>query len=181
MPTQKKTNLEELLAQLNAVAPQLPDSALRLYEPQPEHAQFFDDLTRAYLAADDEERQAIRQAASEKPGLLNHLTGYVYKSAHQLHPPADRAWLQSGLAAASIENCSVDFRDSLLALAELFLAAEAAGLDPRPDFETVAKLSSNAAPRGGTMPVAQMLRDFHKSVLLDSERKRRRKTDNDNY
>jgi hypothetical protein len=89
-----------------------------------------------------------RSAASDKDGVLSALLGYIYTSASRLQSSADGEWLRKGLAAASIENCSVDYRDVLLALAELYVAAEKVGIDPKPHFGAVAELSSSDTPQG---------------------------------
>jgi hypothetical protein len=94
------------------------------------------------------------------------LLGYVYTSASRLQSSADGEWLRKGLAAASIENCSVDYRDVLLALAELYAAAEKVGIDPKPHFAAVAELSSSDAPQGGMTPLRKMLADLHSYAVL---------------
>ena len=136
------------------------------YDPyQPLYA-LFDQLCPYYLEAMPQERTEIRAAASDKAGVLSALLGYVYTSASRLQSSADREWLRKGLAAASIENCSVDYRDVLLALAELYVAAEKVGIDPKPHFAAVAELSSSDTPRGGMTPVREMLADFHSYAVL---------------
>jgi hypothetical protein len=54
----------------------------------------------------------------------------------------------------------------LLALAELYVAAEAAGIDPKPEFRSVGRLSSREKPRGGERPVSRMIGGFSKSAVL---------------
>ena len=132
-----------------------------------------DRLGPVYLEATADERANIRAATSDKNDILSALLGYVYKSARQLRSPRDRGWLRKGLAAVSIENCSQDYRDVLLALAELYVSAEAAGINPKPEFQAVAKLSSRQAPRGGFTPVSSMLADFHTYATLKERRSRR--------
>ncbi|MBN1995002.1 MAG: hypothetical protein JW953_20070 [Anaerolineae bacterium] len=129
-----------------------------------------DELCPAYLEATPAEREKIRAAASDKDGLLSALLGYVYKSARQIRCPADREWLRRGLAAVSIENCRKDYRDVLLALAELYVLAEAAGLNPKPDFRAIAKISSRQSPTGGSTSVANMLANFHTYGALKERR-----------
>ncbi len=137
------------------------------YDPyQPLYA-LFDQLCPYYLEeATPQERTEIRAATSDKAGVLSALLGYVYASASRLQSSADGEWLRKGLAAASIENCSVDYRDILLALAELYVAAEKVGIDPKPHFAAVAELSSSDTPQGGTTPVREMLANFHSYAVL---------------
>jgi hypothetical protein len=148
------------------------DKQLAEYDPYQDMHDFIDELCPAYLDAASQQRAEIRAAVSDKAGLLSALLGYVYGSASRIQSPSDGEWLRRGLAAASIENCAKDFRDVLLALAELYVAAEEAGIDPKPAFKAVARLSSREKPRGGMTPVRQMLANFHRYGAL-KERKRK--------
>ncbi len=132
---------------------------------------FFDQLCPAYLDATAQQRAEARAAASDKNGILSALLGYVHQLAEQIHSPTDEKWLVNGLAAVSIENCSQDFRDVLIALAELFVSAEMAGIDPKPHFKSVAELSSDRKPRGGSTSVAEMLTKFHTYAVLEERRR----------
>jgi hypothetical protein len=148
------------------------DRQRALYDPFAEIYALLDRLCPAYLDATPEQRAGVRAAVADKNGMLSALLGYVYRSANRISSPSDREWLRKGLAAISIENCSKDFRDVLLALAELCVAAEAAGIDPRPDFRAVAALSSRGKPQGGSTSVSRMLGSFQRSAVLKERRKR---------
>jgi hypothetical protein len=151
---------------------QLREAQREKYDPFQEMYVLLDQLSPAYLTATSEEREAIRLAVSDKGGVLSALLGYVYKSAERVRTQADKEWLLRGLAAVSIENCSKDYRDLLLALAEMYVAAEEVGIDPKPEFKAVAALSSRKTPRGGVTPVSKMLADFPTYAVL-RERKGR--------
>ncbi len=127
----------------------------------------------AYQAATAQQRAEVRAAARDKAGVPGALLGYVYRAASQIQAPSDGEWLRQGLIAVSIEDCSRDFRDVLLALAELYVAAEEAGIDPRPEFKAVAKLSSREKPRWETTPVSRMLTGFHRYAVLKERREKR--------
>jgi hypothetical protein len=142
-------------------------------DPYQEIYALLDELCPAYLTATAQQRASIRAMASTRNGVLSALLGYVYRAAHRIQSPADREWLRRGLAAVSIENCSKDFRDVALALAELYVAAEQAGIPPRSDFRAIASLSSPEKPAGGTAPVRDMLTNFHNYGAL-RERKSQR-------
>jgi hypothetical protein len=174
-------DFDELENQLEALEGQCPSSNLLIYRPSEEQGQFFDRLCQIYLAASHEQRARIRTAVSDKRGVLNHLLGHFYRSARQIHSAADGQWLRIGLAAASIENCSSDYRDFLLALAELFVAAESAGINPRPEFKAVAAMSSRETPRGGMTPVSTMLSKFHTYAVLKERRGRRKRGETDGH
>ena len=174
-------DFDDLETQLEALEGECPSSNLVIYRPSEDQGQFFDHLCQIYLAASHEERARIRTAVSDKRGILNRLLGHVYRSARQIHSAADRQWLRIGLAAASIENCSSDYRDFLLALAELYVTAEAAGLNPRSDFKAVAAMSSRETPRGGTTPVSSMLARFHTYGVLKERRGRQKREEADGH
>jgi hypothetical protein len=131
-----------------------------------------DEFCPAYLKASAEQRTAVRAAVSDKGGMLSALLGYAYRAARRIQSPADREWLRRGLAAISIENCGRDYRDVLLALAELYVAAEEAGIRPRSDFKAVSRLSSGQKPRDGSASVQEMLANFHGYGALRERRKR---------
>ena len=78
---------------------------------------------------------------------------------------AGRAWeerLQLGVAAVAIEGFTLDYRDSLLALADLFVGAEAAGSDPDAWFQRAAVLMGGDRGR--------MLAEFATSGVLAERR-----------
>ena len=151
------TTLDDLKDRLKAVEAQCPSSPLVIYAPKDEHEQFFDELCRIYLDASTRERRAIRDAAAGKKGVLNCLLGHVYKSAERVRATGDKQWLQIGLAAAAIQQNGYDHRDFLLALAELYVAAEEVGLDPKLEFQAI----------GGGIPA-----DFYRYAVVRSRRGR---------
>jgi hypothetical protein len=147
------------------------------YDPYQAIHRLLDEMCPAYLEASSEQRALVRAAASDKNGVLSALLGYAYRAARRIQSPADREWLRKGLAAISIENCSKDYRDVLLALAELYVTAEEAGIRPRSDFKAVSRLSSVEKPKGGNTSVQEMLANFQGYGAL-RERRRRRKRRN---
>jgi hypothetical protein len=131
-----------------------------------------DELCPAYLEAAPEERAKVRAAASDKNGVLSALLGYAYRAARRIESAEDREWLRRGLAAISIEDCARDWRDVLLALAELYVAAEEAGIRPRSDFTAVSRLSSAEKSRGGNTSLQEILANFHSYGALRERRRR---------
>ncbi len=166
----ENSSISNLVQRLLEVEPTLGHSTLAFYTPVGDVADLLQDVCDAYLSAMPAECAVVRAALRDCPGVLNHLMGYAYHAGETLKATGQREWLRRGLAAISIENCRYDYRDVLLALADLYLAAEAAGLDPQPDFVAVANLSAPEVPRGGTTPVGEMLTEFHTYVVLRSQR-----------
>ena len=107
----------------------------------------------------------------KKRGLQTALLGFVYRTADGINAPSDIPLLRLGLAAMSIEDFSVDYRDSLLALAELCVRAERAGIDPRPVFDEIAEMSSAQVSTGGAKnPTCKILKDFQTYAVLNERR-----------
>lgn len=101
-------------------------------------------LCDSYLQAPEEQRADIRAALSRQKMLLVHLINLTGSAT--LAIPRGRAayWLQTGLAAISIEDNRTDSRDTCVALQYLCAAAVKAGVEPRQYFEHVAALSSSS-------------------------------------
>jgi len=145
------------------------------YDPYQAIYALLDELCPAYLEAPAEQRAVVRAAVSDKRGVSSALLGYAYRAAERVRSSADREWLRRGLAAISIENCGRDYRDVLLALAELCVAAEEVGIEPRADFRAVSRLSSGEKPRGGRTSVRQMLARFQSYGVLKERREREKR------
>jgi hypothetical protein len=142
------------------------------YDPYQAIYRLLDELCPAYLESSSEQRAGVRAAVSDKNGVLSALLGYVYRAARRIQSPQDREWLRKGLAAISIENCARDWRDVLLALAELYVAAEGAGIRPRSDFTAVSRLSSGDKPEYGSTSTREILANFHGYGALRERRER---------
>jgi len=94
--------------------------------------------------------------------------GVHHRAADKIQSPGDVDWLAVGLAAASLEDSSVDYRDWLLAVAYLYASAEWVGIDPKLSrhFRFMLHSLSSEKPSGGRTPVCQMLADFHNYAVL---------------
>ena len=57
-----------------------------------------------------------------------------------------------------------------MTLADLYVAAEQAGVDPRPLFAAASELATDEFTPGGCESLARMLRDFHESSVLRERR-----------
>jgi hypothetical protein len=129
----------------------LYDDANRLY----------DELCPYYWTATAEQRATIRALFRERQYLAEIAPfDYVRKVVSELQETQDENKLRLGLTALSIEDCKLDFRDTSVALGQLYKAAEDAGINPRPYFAEVAEYSSDQKPSGGNTPMKKMLADF---------------------
>jgi len=141
-------------------------------DPHPAMFACIDDLVCAYAGADAASRAAMRAAVARTRGFANAVLGYAYRMSERVRAQRDVGALQRGLVALSIENCSRDYRDVLLALAELWVAAEAIGIEPRPAFEAAAELSSREQSLGQPRPMHELLAGFGAMAVLQERRAR---------
>jgi hypothetical protein len=148
---------------LAALEAQSPKSTLKVFEPLPEHEQFFHDLCQACLDLPGGKRFQIQDLVADKEGLQNCLLGYAYKCARELQATRDEHWLQLGVAASTLATQRMDYRDVLLNRAELYVVAEEAGIDPNPAFAEMASL-----PEFGAYAVVKSRRsDTHRVTPLE--------------
>ncbi len=111
----------------------------------------FDALGIIFLEGNEEQRRLLAEMyAAEKPPLRNpnrylYLDnlglGYTRRIAQALAAGGDAALLRSGLVAIAIVQEQPDFRDIIISLSFLHLAARKAGLEPAPAFTEIASLA----------------------------------------
>lgn len=134
--------------------------------------ELLDELCGIYLEVDAARRAAIRAFFDEKQRVLKYLHSYVGgRTAPLVASTGGVKWLRLGLAAGSIADRRVDYRDLLICLGELWLAAEAAGIAPARHFSAVARIS-NPEPRPGEQSTRDLLRGFQRSGHLRSIKRR---------
>jgi hypothetical protein len=141
---------------------------------------FFDANYEVYLHANDEQRSEIRSViyARYYPGPQSAIVHYMEnffidllweylreRAGKELKSTGDKVWLMRGLVAISMENCSVDYRDSLSLLASLYSAAKQKGINPEPIFQEIAKISSHEITRGGGTPMSEMMASVNDSTV----------------
>lgn len=148
--------------------------------------EYLDSNYESYIHATIEQRSDIRKIVSEScysPAsgmtvsiymgnymaeiLDKYVTEHVIK---ELKSTGDTTWLTRGLIAISIEDCCVDFRNTITCLAKLYVAAERKGMNPETAFQTIAKISSTKMPRGGESSVSGMMGTIHSYAATDYER-----------
>lgn len=115
----------------------------RLRVRRPSHEEVFsvlDNLSDRYLMSTQEERIAIRNLFDED--VVFCLCFYAQSAGDQIVSADDANWLRRGLAALSIADNRLDFRDAFRTMRELYLASVRAGIDPRPFLNEVAAISS---------------------------------------
>lgn len=150
---------------------QVLDASLRArHDPNVQLHPLFQRLAATYLDGDPAARATIRAYVAERKSLGKLLWRYANYLAGLIHRADDVPLLERALVAIAIENCSSDYRDTLMTLADLYAAAEAAGIDPRPAFAATAELATDGLTAGGCQSLARTLREFHASSVLSERR-----------
>ena len=119
-----------------------------------------EQLCESYLATDADGRAAIRAfiAGRAKGPDVWLMWTCADRLAERVTGPDVLPALRLALAAASVDNCSADYRDTLGVLLKLYARAERAGIDPRPPFEAAAALAADSPTPGGCASVAELIR-----------------------
>lgn len=127
-----------------------------------------DELCFLYLNADENQRQLIRGFFERRSRVQKYLHSYIGgRAASHLRSTGEQKWLRLGLAAASIADQRVDYRDLLISLGQLWLAAEEVGLAPARHFSAVGRISSTE-PVYGNRSTRDLLRGFRTSAYFKS-------------
>jgi len=126
-----------------------------------------------YLQVDADRRQAIRDLFEGRSVLLNRLHHYMGLAARRLQETQDKGWLRMGLAAASICDRRVDWRDLMVRLGDLYLTASALGMRPGYQFRAVSRIS-NPSRRYKEASTRDLLAGFRKTAYLRRLRRRQR-------
>jgi len=134
-----------------------------------------EDACALYLRSSHSERDQMREFVASTYTINPLLLRVLSESEVRLSETGHLRWLDMGLAAASLEDLKLDYRDSYVSLGSIYLTALKAGIDPSPHFERAAELSSPEIRNGGasTRDFFARFEDsayFHESV----ERKARR-------
>ena len=92
------------------------------------------------------------------------LNGYSVRAIKQLEATGDVIWLMRGLVAISILD-GIHYRpDDKEHLARLFVTAEEKGLNPKPIFQLISKISSNKPTKPGETSTSELIANTHKAA-----------------
>jgi hypothetical protein len=151
-------------------AAELENQLTIAHDPYIELHALFEQLCQAYIADNDARRARLRAFVAERSKRGQLLWRYANRLARRVQSPADAGLVSTALAAIAIDNCSANYRDTLMTLADLFVAAEQAGVDPRPMFDQATAWATDEITAGGCESLAAMLRGFHESPTLKERR-----------
>jgi hypothetical protein len=145
----------------------------RLADEKSPHAmlrRLFDQVCAAFIVAGADQQATIRAFVAERKALGLLLWRFANYLTHRLSVGINAPRVATALAAIAIDNCSANYRDTLMTLADLYVAAESGGIDPRPLFAAAANWATDEVTPGGCESLAAMLRDFHESSVLRERR-----------
>lgn len=136
--------------------------------PHEELYLLFDVVCSKYLQGTPEERDTIRSFIQDNHSVLSALGRYVGKATDHLASTGDTQWLMLALAAISIENLQIDYRDTYYTLGTLFIIAVEAGVNPVPYFEQVGSISDTHKQFAGSGTTRDFLTNFLQSEFFKS-------------
>jgi hypothetical protein len=140
------------------------------HDPYADLHDLFTQLCEAHIAGDDAQRARTRAFVAERSKRGQLLWRFANRLVTHVRAPEHVGLVTTALAAIAIDNCSANYRDTQMSLADLFVAAEQAGVDPRPHFEQAASWATDELTSGGCESLAAMLRGFHDSPTLRERR-----------
>jgi len=124
--------LQSLLDKLYLLADIYSYSPLLINIPESGGSQelFRELCLRALKGPGEYDRRWITETIEDKKGIVSAFLGYVYTAADKLRETKDIYWLEVGAGATILANDYPDWRDYILAVAEVYVTAEECGLDP---------------------------------------------------
>lgn len=104
-----------------------------------------DAICEFYLETDNDDRLKLRAEAAKAKAVLNALHEHVAWCSKRLKHQSGQQYLRTGLAAIALHDNRLDFRETYLALAMLYLEAVKAGIQPSLDLYKVGSLASDVS------------------------------------
>jgi hypothetical protein len=135
---------------------------------QPGGKELASDLDLAcelYLRGDAALQREIRDSFSVWTAVRGRMLTKAWTFAEKLADTCDDRWLRLGLAAISIDDNGTDFRDTYVALGDLYLCAVQCGMEPVPYFEEAAEISSGVSNLE-LIPMRDFLLGFERSAYF---------------
>jgi hypothetical protein len=126
------------------------------------------ELLDFYLSCSADDREKLRNSIAKLRQMLAALHAYIGWCEEQLNCPQDRLFLRRALAACSLGDNRMSYKETYLALGSLYLASIRAGIHPSTEFAGVAGLSSSTeGVNGETMK--SFLGNFEDSAFFDAD------------
>ena len=155
--------------QLSTLMSKLPKAAAAAkgVGPGPHEAAFalLDEVCDLYLRSDPK-RCALIRGVVHRHEIRRLLGEYTARASRVLQQGGRPEWLARALAAASIDDQRVDYRDWLMALGDVYLSARAHGIDPAPELKRVAEISNAEPHRAAPSPTRDAMARFEESAYF---------------
>ena len=155
----KRSNLMGRLPQATGVAASVG------LGPRDEVFAAFDQTCDLYARSDAAHCALIRGIVHNREARVL-LSDYIAYASRILKQGGRPEWLERGVAAASIDDQRVDYRDWLMALGDLYLSARAARLDPTPVLKRIAERSNPERHAASPTPTRDALGKFEDSAYF---------------
>jgi hypothetical protein len=119
--------------------------------------ELLDQVCDHYLECGPEEREALRLHLGMRRDALQEMLNHIGWASSHVASAQDHVSVLRGLAAASLQDHRLDFRDVYVALGDLYLTAVRAGIEASLCFQDVAAMSN---PQPGRMAHLGAMREF---------------------
>jgi hypothetical protein len=119
-----------------------------------------------YISGTAEERETLRSFFSSTDRCLRHLFMVIGRTAKEFEALPSETSFEYALAAISLENNRLDYRDSYMLLGHLYLTAEREGINPDPLFQRIADISDTRPAYDGQISMQHFLAEFKNSAFF---------------
>jgi hypothetical protein len=119
-----------------------------------------------YISCTSEQRESLREFFSSTDRCLVHLFKVVGRSIKEFEVLSSELNLEYALAAMSLENNHLDFRDSYVMLGHLYLTAVRKGIDTDPLIHRIASISDDWPVYAGQASMQNFLAEFKDSAFF---------------
>jgi hypothetical protein len=133
--------------------------------PRDELYAILDDICDSY-ARSDPTRCALIRAIVQEREAHRLLDDYMAYAANVLRQGGRPEWVTRALAAASIDDQRRDYRDWLMTLGDIYLAANAGHVDPSPVLKRIADRSNREGHRAAPTSTHDALAGFEESAYF---------------
>jgi hypothetical protein len=118
---------------------------------------FLDQNAQSFLTYSQEECETIIAAVSGNFDFSGFLLEYARRAITKFQDTGEETWLIRGLIGIALEDCAVDFRDSLGMLDDLVRAGRERDIAIDEHLRHVALHASRKKSKGGLKPLSQEL------------------------
>ena len=123
------------------------------------------EICDAYVRSDPQ-RCALFRGIVHQHEAMKLLDEYIGHAARILEGGGRPEWLDRALAALSIDDQRVDYRDWLMSLGVVYLAARTHGIDPAPALKRIGALSNSEPHAAAPTPTRDAMTGYEQSAYF---------------